>query len=46
MLDIIKYNGQTAEELFGKREELTSNVENIVDDSSNNTNINPSENLD
>lgn len=30
MLDIIKYNGQTAEELFGKREELTSNVENIV----------------
>lgn len=32
MLDIIKYNGQTAEELFGKREELTSNVENIVKD--------------
>lgn len=30
MLDIIKYNGQTAEELFGKREELTSNVENVV----------------
>ncbi|MGN0812792.1 MAG: histidinol dehydrogenase [Candidatus Coproplasma sp.] len=30
MLDIIKYNDQTAEELFGKREELTSNVENVV----------------
>ena len=30
MLEIIKYSGQTAEELFGKREELTSNVENIV----------------
>lgn len=30
MLEIIKYNGQTAEDLFGKREELTSNVESIV----------------
>ncbi len=32
MLKIIKYNGQSAEELFGKREELTSNIENIVKD--------------
>ncbi|MGN1060636.1 MAG: histidinol dehydrogenase [Candidatus Coproplasma sp.] len=32
MLEIIKYEGQTAEELFGKREEMTSNVENIVKD--------------
>lgn len=30
MIKVIKYEGQTAEELFGKREELTSNVENIV----------------
>ncbi len=30
MIDIIKYNNQTAEELFGKREELTSNVEQTV----------------
>ena len=30
MINIIKFNGQTAEELFGKREELTSNVEQTV----------------
>lgn len=30
MIKVIKYNGQSAEELFGKREELTSNVESIV----------------
>lgn len=30
MLSVIKYSGQTAEQLFGKREELTSNVENTV----------------
>lgn len=30
MIKIIQYSGQTAEELFGKREELTSNVEQIV----------------
>ncbi len=32
MIKIIQYSGQTAEELFGKREELTSNVEQIVKD--------------
>ena len=40
MLDIIKYNGQTAEELFGKREELTSNVENIVKEVINDIKVN------
>ncbi len=30
MIEIIKYENQTAEELFGKREELTSNVEQAV----------------
>lgn len=40
MLDIIKYNGQTAEELFGKREELTSNVENIVKEVINEIKVN------
>lgn len=30
MIKVLKYNGQTAEELFGKREELTTNVESIV----------------
>ena len=30
MVEIIRYNGQSAEELFGKREELTSNVEQAV----------------
>ncbi len=30
MIKIIKYGGQSAEELFGKREELTSNVEEKV----------------
>lgn len=32
MINIIKYNGQSVEELFGKREELTSNVEQTVKD--------------
>lgn len=32
MLNIIKYCGQSAQELFGKREELTSNVESLVKD--------------
>lgn len=30
MLKIIKYNGQSANELFGEREEITSNVEESV----------------
>ncbi len=30
MVEIINYNGQTAEELFGAREEITSNVEEKV----------------
>lgn len=30
MIKIIKYNGQTATELFGEREEITSNVEETV----------------
>lgn len=30
MIKIIKYNGQTAAELFGEREEVTSNVEGAV----------------
>ena len=30
MIEIIKFSGQSAEELFGKREELTSNVEQTV----------------
>lgn len=32
MIKPIKYSGQTAEELFGTREEITSNVEDIVKD--------------
>lgn len=32
MLNVIKYCGQAAQELFGKREELTSNVESLVKD--------------
>ena len=30
MIEIIKYSGQTAEELFGKRDEITYNVEEKV----------------
>lgn len=32
MLNVIKYCGQSAQELFGKREEITSNVESLVKD--------------